>query len=224
MSYSFEARFSPLGVDYSDVFKQLGATLPQLGISYCGEIVELKSHFGAPTIASLNRVLVDKVQSIAEVAKDWWGVSFLGVSRKLLETLGRTDSVEVYLEVFRTPRSLQRMLIYRESSTACFTRASSEQLSQDLSTILVQLCVALSADLVIYEEEMNDDEFSVPSVEEVCSKLDTIHASTLSPATFMAVSRKLMSYADAKARAGRRWAHRIRETTSGYVVFPFLSN
>jgi hypothetical protein len=85
---------------------------------------------------------------------------------------------------------------------------------------MITICSTLDIDIAIYDEEPYDG-LLVPTLDEVLGILDRVDGSASSPQLCIAVSNRVLSYHAARERAGSL-ADKLRLTSSGYVLFPFL--
>lgn len=220
MSYSFEARFSPTEISFSEVLSRLETVLEQSHLHFEGEIMRLESRDGMPTAMSVDTIAVDTVKAIAQIARKWWGVALFCVSAPLLKEVGRTDAVEVTLNVFESPDG-RRMLNYSEGKGAFAARVSSVDLERDLCALLVRVSAAMQIDVALYEEEQ--DEFRVVDLEEATRTIERVASVQGAPGICVAISQRLIRLEAARVLAGPR-ASRVKVSSSGYVVFPFLTD
>ncbi len=219
MSHAFDGRFSATELELSEIMLRLEPSLHEARIDFDGEIMRLSSRDGVPTVTSMATQPVADLREAAERARSWWGVSLYALSRPLAEVLGRSDSIEVYLRIFRAP-SGGRMLVYNENSGAFGARADSDELTGDLAALLVRVCDALEIELAIYAEE--DGEANLPQRSELDRRLEEQAKSPRALAWLAVVASRSMSLARARALAGP-WSDRVRLSTSDYVVLPFLA-
>ena len=219
MSHAFDARFPVTDLELGELLARLEGCLHASQVDFDGEVMRLNSRGGVPTVLSMATERVESLREVAEEARSWWGVSLYGISRPLAEALGRTDSIEVYLRIFKTP-SGGRMLVYNESSGAFQARADSDELTGDLTALLVRISSTLELELCIYAEE--DGEAEVPRIAELERRLHEQAAAPRALGWFAVVASRSLSLASARTLAGP-WADRIRLSTADYVVLPFLA-
>jgi hypothetical protein len=220
MSFSYEARFGPLGIPFVETFARLDVLLQESAIFFDGEAMRVESEEGGPVPSTGLPIAAENLTDVAKMAQKWWGVGFFAASQPLMEELGRTDAMEVTFTLFHSPTDLP-LLIYSEHSSAERARRESETLAGDLYTLLVRLAAGLRSDLVIYDEEAEGG-FILPDIEEVRTRLAKARESESLPEICIAISSRLMSFEEGRKLAGR-WADRVRLTTTGYTLFAFLS-
>ncbi|PRP89902.1 hypothetical protein ENSA5_70090 [Enhygromyxa salina] len=218
MSFSFDARFQPTSLDFAEVLRQLEFILPASGIDYDGEIARLHSRSGVPTVTSLQSESVPTLADIATYASSWWGVGLYCISRPLAEALGRTDSMEVYINIFKA-RGGGLMVEYNENSGAFRARRDSTALSANLIAFLTRTASALEVDRVIYSEEV--EHAAPPELSVLIALLEQQAQSDRALETLAIVSKNVMSLEKAQQLAGA-WAPSLRLTIDGFVVAPFL--
>jgi|JI6StandDraft_1071083.scaffolds.fasta_scaffold165837_2 hypothetical protein len=220
MSHAFDARFSPTELGLAEICHRLDPCLHEANLDFDGEITRLCSREGVPTVMSLATQSVASLRDVAQHAHSWWGVSLYCISQSLAKNLGRTDSIEVYLRVFKAATS-GFMLIYNENAGAFRARRKSDALTNDLIALLLLISATLKINFAIYRED--DGEAKSPELTELEHLLaEQVKASH--PLTWLAVvNSDVMSFARARELAGP-WREHVSLSTRGYVVLRFLAN
>ena len=219
MSVSFEARFATTRLPLAALLERLDAALPDCGLRFHGAMMQLHSHNGWPTIGGLEFGHVDSIAEAAKVGESWWGLGFELVSEVLLEGIGRSDAVEVYLRVFRSPEGPWTMS-YLESDTATDHRIASEDAAKNLTALQLAICAAGRFELSMYDEQ-NHDRDPVPTLRSVEVAIKGVAADPKAGDLAAVVSTKVLDHAKARRLAGAR-ADDVKVSTNGYVVFPLL--
>jgi hypothetical protein len=219
MSYSFDARFSASSVPYATLLERLAATLPACGLRYSGAMMPLQSHGGWPTIGGLEFGHADTLAEAASVSASAWGVSFEFISAVLYDGLGKTDAMEVYLQVFRVSDDTISV-IYNEASRAADYRIKDEDAARNLTAIQLAICDAGSFELSIYDEQ-NFKRPPIPTLRNVEVAIKRIADEPTRGDCSAVVSMKVLDLERARKLAGPR-AGEIKVSTNGYIVFPFL--
>lgn len=219
MSVSFEARFSTTRLDLSVLLERLDAALPDCGLRFVGAVMRLQPHDGWPTVGGLDFGSVASLGEAARVGESWWGLGLECVSDVLLEGLGRSDAVEVHLNVFRSPEGPWTMS-YLEADTATDHRIASQDAAKNLTALQLAMCRAGRFGLSVYDEQNHDRE-PVPTLRSIEVAIKRVAADPSAGDLSVVVSTKLLDHARARLLAGPR-ADEVKVSTSGYVVFPFL--
>ncbi len=219
MSYAFEARFSPTEFGLSELLLRLDSCMLDSGLEFEGEIARLHSRGGAPLVTNLDTQHSTSVPSVAEQAQSWWGVSLFCVSHALADVLGRSDSIEVYLRIFKAPTS-GYLLVYNESDGAFRVCMESDELTRNLAALLIRICSALRIQLAIYSEE--EATVDIPNLAELERRLTQQALSPRALAWLAVISIHSMNLAQVRELAGP-WKDRVLLSTADYVVLPFLA-
>ncbi len=220
MSTSFEARFSTTRLSLSDLLTRVEAALPDCGLRFFGAITRLESDNGWPTVAGLDFAAVDSLADAAKAAATWWGLGIECVSDVLLAGMGRSDAVEVYLNVFRDPEGRLTMS-YLESGAATDHRVASEDAAKSLVAIQIALCDAGHFELSIYDEQDHERD-PVPTLRNAEVAIRRAASDLSAGDLSVVVSSSAVDHARARHLAGPRAAE-VKLSANGYTVFPFLS-
>lgn len=220
MSTSFEARFSTTRLSLPELLGRIEAALPECGLRFFGAVARLQPSNGWPTVAGLDFASVASLAEAAKLAEPWWGLGIECVSDVLLEGMGRSDAVEVYLNVFRSPEGSWTMS-YLESSAATDHRVASEDAAKNLVAIQLAMCEAGRFELSIYEEQDHERD-PVPTLRSVEVAIKRAGADPSAGDLSVVVSTKVIDHARARRLAGKR-AGDVKVSANGYVVFPFLA-
>lgn len=220
MSTSFEARFSTTSMKLPKLLERLGTALPACGLRFFGSIMRLQAHDGWPTVSGSEFGKVDSLVGAGAVAEQWWGVGLECVSDVLLQGLGRSDAVEVYLNVFRVQTD-RWTVSYLESSSATDFRIRSEEGRRNLSALQEAVCRAGGFDLSIYDEQ-DHARSPTPAVREAEVAIKRVAADPNLGDLSVVAASKALSERRAKKLAGPR-ADEIRLSANGYVLLPFLA-
>lgn len=219
MSTAFEARFSTSPLDLAHLLEVLELALPTCGLRFLGSVMRLRSHDDWPTVTGTDFEQVDSMAEAAEVASRWWGIGIECISDALLQGLGRTDAVEVYLSIFRAQDG-RWTASYLESSRAADHRIESDSAARNLSTLQMTLCAAGRFDLSIYDEE-NHERDPIPTLREVEVAIKRVVSDPGAGDLSVVVSSELIGLEHARRLAGPR-AGRVELSTTGYTVFRLL--
>lgn len=224
MSTSFEARFTRSEIALPQLLAGLEDALPTCGLRFGGTVFELCPDRGGawPTVAGLEPQQVETLTGALDVGSRWWGLGIEVVSDFLLEGLGRTTAVEVYISVFRCAPTAWTMT-YSESSVATDYRARSDDGGHNLIALQQALCKAGGFELSIYAEEDHEahDE-AVVTLREAEVAIKRVVATPDAGDLSVVASSKVIPFERARKLAGAR-ADLVKVMTGGYVAFPFLA-
>lgn len=228
MSYSYIARFGASARPLEQLLAGLDRVCADHRFVFQKRATPMINEGGWPTV-DLSRPIIDEetltslgVASLGEVAKaarEWWGVSLYCVSQSLAQRLGRSDAMEVDFVLFRAG-SGKWGLHYIEASRAQQLRLEESDAAAELYALQLALCDELGFQLSIYE----DDEpagGAVPDLKDLKNRLHRCAKGQLGCS--MVISKDLMDLAAATKEANGL-ANRVRLTTQGYVLFPFLAH
>lgn len=221
MSTSFEARFSASKLfSLQDFAPRLERALADCRIRWSGSFMQLEPHNGWPTVGGLAFSKAGTLTDVGRLARGWWGVGLACVSDVLLDGLGRCDAVEVYFSVFSAPEG-GLSVIYLESATATDYRIKAPEAAENLLALQLAMCDAGHFEISIYDEQ-NHNRNPIPTRRELEVSISRAGADPRRGDLSVVASCRQMSLERARQLAGSR-ADEVKLSTSGYVMFPFLS-
>lgn len=220
MSYTFVATFSPTALGLEEALDHLEESFADTDLEFANEVARLVSRSGRPMAHSLATTEVASVPEVYDVAEKWWGASMLCTSTSLLEELGRNTSIEIDIAIHRAPDE-HHQVTYTEQKGAFFARVQNPELELKLAATLAKMCTELGAICAIYEEEADDENPPVVTVDRIRALLAEADEPTARAPWLAVVARSALGLDDAQRLAGTL-ADRVKISTDDYVLLPFF--
>lgn len=132
-----------------------------------------------------------------------------------------TVGTHIDIAIHRAPGE-HHQVTYTEQKGAFFARVKNPRLELKLAATLAKMCTELGATCAIYEEETDDDNPPVVSVERIRGLLAEADEPTARPPWLAVVARSAVELDDAQRLAGTL-AERVKVSTDDYVLLPFFA-